>query len=90
MRRKQHLARVELGENAAGRPHVGWIAPLEAENHLGRAVLPRIHNLGVVLVVERGAAKVNEADLGMFGHAVLRPPAVGHGFRGDEKDVFRL
>lgn len=64
-RKKERRAarREQLDEDAPDAPDVAGVVPAEAEDHLGGAVVARGHHGGVVLVLERGAPKVDQADL---------------------------
>ena len=67
MRREKEATRPQLCQNAPHAPEVDRVAPLEAERHLGRAVLPRAHDGRVMVLVPRGTAEVDERDLGEAG-----------------------
>jgi hypothetical protein len=49
---EERLSGQQLHQDAAETPHVAWIAPAEAQNHLRRAVMPRADHRRVVLLVE--------------------------------------
>jgi hypothetical protein len=68
MSAKEHLPCVELCEDAGHGPDVTLHVPLLAvEDHLGGAVLTRVHYLRVVLVLVGGASEVNQFDFHRFG-----------------------
>ncbi len=50
VRHEDAAARQHLARNAAQRPHVGGERPARAEEHLGRAVVPRLDQRGALLV----------------------------------------
>ena len=50
------------------------------ENDLGCAVVPRRHDLGVVLLLERGAAKVDQLDARVFEDLPVPGPLRGEEF----------
>ena len=60
---KESDAGGELEDDAAHGPDVARRGPAHLQDDLGRAVVPRRHDRRVVLVVEGGAAEVDEADL---------------------------
>ena len=70
------VARQELGEDAAQRPHVDGQAVRHAEDDFGRAVEARLDVRVHLLVLEAGGAKVDDFD--------FRVRRVG------EQDVFRF
>ena len=66
----------QLDQDAAHGPQVAGEAPAQAQDDLGRAVMPRAHNAAVVLVLKRRAAKVDHPDLVAAGHPPrCLPPA---------------
>ena len=60
---EQGEAQVELEGDAADAPDVTGLTPSELQDHLGSSVVSGAHDLAVVLPVEGGGTKVNEADL---------------------------
>ncbi len=67
----------QLDHDAAHAPHVALEAPAQAQDHLGRAVVPRGHDAAVVLVLKRGAAKVN--------HLQAPARAIGTGLDAEQR-----
>jgi len=63
VRLEQGLARKELDEDAPDGPDVARVGPPEAEDDLGRTIVARRDDRRVVLLIERGRAEVDEADL---------------------------
>jgi len=55
----------QLEDDAPDGPDVAGLRPAQLHDDLWGAVMPRRHNGGVVLVVEGGAAEIDQADLGI-------------------------
>ena len=90
---KKSDASGEFEDDAPDGPDVAGGAPAQLEDDLGRAVVPRRDDGRVVLVVEGGAAKVDQPDLGVAQEAeVLLPLGVVHEVVAAvvEEDVLRL
>ena len=66
---KKSDASGEFEDDASNGPDVAGGAPAQLEDDLGRAVVPRRDDGRVVLVVEGGAAKVDQSDLGVAEEA---------------------
>lgn len=60
---EQSVTSVKLYQDAADAPDVAGIGPAEAEDDLGRPIVTGRHDARVVLVLEGGRTKVDEADL---------------------------
>ena len=58
-------------DDAAHAPDVTALVPAHLHDHLGGAIVSGLHDGRVVLVVEGGAAKVNQPDLRVLEHADL-------------------
>ena len=57
------VARQELHDDAANRPHIAGVTPLTAaQNHLRGPILPCVHDLAVVLRFLCCSTKVNNSD----------------------------
>lgn len=62
VRLEQGVAGKELDEDAPNTPDIARKRPPETENDFGGTVMPRRDDRGVVLVLERSRAKVDETD----------------------------
>lgn len=65
MRLKQCISGVELDKNTPYAPNITRITPAQAKDNFRSAVVPRGNNGGVVFLLKRGRAEVDEADLGV-------------------------
>ena len=66
-------AQRQLEDDATDGPHIAGLGPAQLHDHLRRAVVPRGDNCGVVLVVEGGASKINQSNLGVANPPHLPP-----------------
>lgn len=81
VRLEKRVPREELHQDAADTPDVARIAPAHIQDDLRRPVMPRRYHRRVILVVECGRPKVNQADLAVQQHPSL-PGVPGRGMRG--------
>lgn len=84
VRREEERSSPELHKDAAHRPAVDGVAPIEAKRDLGRTVLPRAHDRRVVLVLPRRPAKVDQRHLRLLRDRAALLES------GREEDILRL
>ena len=58
--REQHLASVQLHQDAADAPQIRGLVPIGVEDHLGAAVLARVDHGGVMVSVKRRATEIDQ------------------------------
>lgn len=94
---EEEAARVELHEDAPDAPHVRRHGPAVAEDDFWGAVLPRVDEAALALVVVRGSAKVNDTDGCGRWHQHVASVArasdgvgLAEGLPLDQEDVLRL
>mmetsp|Transcript_10711 Transcript_10711/g.32735 ORF Transcript_10711/g.32735 Transcript_10711/m.32735 type:complete len:294 (+) Transcript_10711:1041-1922(+) len=77
MRLEESLPCHQLDYDAPEAPDVAREGPAQPEHDLGRPVVPRGHDLGVMLVLKRRGAKVNEIQVRLLRNALPSPRALG-------------
>ena len=94
---EQEITRVELHEYAAKGPDVRRRAPAQPQDHLRCAVLSRVDDGALFLVVIRRASEIDEADIRGWGHqdGFLDPGSchlarVSEGGSAHEQDILRF
>lgn len=63
VRLEQGISREELHKDAPYAPDVTGVGPAQPDDDFGCPVMAGRYNRGVVFILERGRAKVDEADL---------------------------